>query len=130
MHDTKSDRVRDTIQGEPAVNGELGRTAIFETPTHDVVHLQVHSDDLHRLNRKLSVLPHTDTQPSYCPHVTLAYVKKGLGQKYIGRADLEGTPFKADELTFSGRTGDRDWIFLRRDLSNSLTAAPSLASSI
>lgn len=113
LHDSHPTKVRGVLEGEPAVEGELGRTAIFETPDYDVVHLQVHSPDLHRLNRKLSVLPHTDTRPSYHPHVTLAFVKKGMGQKYADRADLEGTPFRGSMVTFSGRTGDRDWISLR-----------------
>ena len=35
-----------------------------------------------KMNFKLSQLPYEKTFPSYEPHCTIAYVKKGMGEKY------------------------------------------------
>jgi 2'-5' RNA ligase len=35
------------------------------------------------INEKLSILPHTTDFPDYNPHITIAYVKKGKGKKYV-----------------------------------------------
>jgi 2'-5' RNA ligase len=37
---------------------------------------------LEEVNKRLSELPNSNQFPEYKPHITIAYVKKGLGQKY------------------------------------------------
>jgi 2'-5' RNA ligase len=57
---------------------------IFENKDCDVIKMNVESDSLNELNKQLSQLPHTtNIIPDYKPHLTIAYVKKGLGSKYI-----------------------------------------------
>lgn len=34
-------------------------------------------------NKKLSKLPNSNTFPNYIPHMTIGYLKKGKGQKYV-----------------------------------------------
>jgi N12 class adenine-specific DNA methylase len=48
-----------------------------------------------------------DKFDTYKAHVTLAYVKKGLGQKYVGRSDLAGQHIRLDRLVFSSKTGEQ-----------------------
>jgi len=95
----------------------LGRTSIFPggpDKDYDVVKIDVDSPELHSLNATLSDgLPHTDTYPVYKPHVTVAYVKKGLGTQYAGRRDLDGASVRASHLTFSPTKGPRVHIPLR-----------------
>lgn len=67
----------------------------------DVLKIDVISDDLEYLNELLSSLPHTDTHPTYQPHVTLAYVVPGSGAKYVGDSTFAGREFIADEIVFS-----------------------------
>jgi len=75
--------------------------AAFQNDEYDVLYARVESDDLYRLNAKLSELCCTTTHPTYTPHATVAYLNPGLADKYIrrfGGISLRGT---ADTLTFS-----------------------------
>lgn len=40
---------------------------------------------LQKLNGQLSKFPHTNKFPDYHPHLTIAYLKKGTGQKYVDK---------------------------------------------
>jgi 2'-5' RNA ligase len=85
----------------------LGVTAIFEADEHDVVYVAVESEDLVLLNKIISErLAVTDTHPEYIPHVTLAYMKKGEGQKYAGAETLVGTSVTFDAIVFSDVDGN------------------------
>jgi 2'-5' RNA ligase len=57
--------------------------SLFEGDGFDVVKMDVKSDILHKINGDLSKLPNEDKHPIYHPHLTLEYVKKGLGKKFI-----------------------------------------------
>ncbi len=99
--------VSNLFDGEKPITLTLGKTAVFpgaeKGPGYDVVIAEVDSPDLHRLNAKIT--DNADVEPSahpeYKPHVTLAYVKKGLGEKYAGRTDFEGKKYTFDGVTFS-----------------------------
>jgi 2'-5' RNA ligase len=57
--------------------------SLFENEDFDVVKFDVKCKELEKLNEKLSKLPNEDSYPDYHPHLTLAYVKKGLGKKFV-----------------------------------------------
>jgi len=68
------------------------------------VKLDVDSPDLRRLNKKIAAREHTDTHGTYEPHITLAYVKPGLGEKYAGKATaLTGQELTLNSIVFSGK---------------------------
>lgn len=63
-----------------AVNG----VSIFENKEFDVVKLSIEENPLIiELNKRLCNLPNSNEFPEYKPHITIAYVKKGLGKKYV-----------------------------------------------
>lgn len=64
------------------INITIDGIDIFENQDYDVVKLNVESEELRHLNKLCSELPHTTDYPDYKPHMTLAYVQKGLGSKY------------------------------------------------
>jgi hypothetical protein len=107
LHTNNVADVRRVLAGEPPITVRLGKTSLFpakEGAAYDVVKVDVDSPDLHRLNKKIAdALPHTDTHPTYKPHVTLAYVKPGAGKKYVGRTDLAGRTMTVGAVTFSGK---------------------------
>lgn len=90
-----------TVAAKLATNGPVavpvGEVSIFETPKYDVVKVDVGSPGLRRMNRLLKQVPHVDTHPEFKPHITLAYVKKGEGKKYVGMK----TPLYGDALAFA-----------------------------
>lgn len=106
-----SDSIRELLERGATLT--LGKTAIFESEegSHangaDVVYVEVDSDDLKLLNKTISeALPVSDTHPDYVPHITLAYVKKGEGQKYAGDETLAGTVVTFSAIQYSDTEGE------------------------
>lgn len=90
------------VKGFGAVSLTIGKTDYFSSEDFDVVYLAVTSADLMRLNALISSsLKVTDTHPEYVPHITLAYVKAGEGEKYKGLALSTNNPLLLSALTFS-----------------------------
>jgi hypothetical protein len=87
IHDTVTDEqiqncFQDTTEEDFKV--KISGVSLFENPEFDVVKLEVvKTPILEEVNKKLSELPNSNQFPEYKPHITIAYVKKGLGQKYI-----------------------------------------------
>lgn len=62
---------------------EIENIDLFENENFDVVKFNIKkTEQLQRIFDALSELPNENTYPDYKPHMTIAYVKKGLGQKY------------------------------------------------
>ena len=74
--------------------------SIFENDEFDVVKLDVDSKLLTKLNGIMKELPNTSTYPEYHAHITIAYVKKGKGKKYIKKFSKEQTLI-GDKLVYS-----------------------------
>jgi hypothetical protein len=87
IHDTVSDEeILNCFKGfkEDDFKVQLDGVSIFENPEFDVVKLGVVlTPRIKEINKRLSELPNSNQFPEYKPHVTLAYVKKGLGKKYV-----------------------------------------------
>lgn len=115
LHTDDWQDVEDAVRGFGPVSVTLGDTSIFAAHENesqrggadfDVVKIDVEGDRLRQLNRLLADrLPHTDSFPEYRPHVTLAYVMPGEGQKYVGMSDLRGTDCHFTTLVFSNQDG-------------------------
>lgn len=69
--------------------------SIFDNDEYDVLKFSVSSPTLHKLNGIMKKLPHQETFPVYKPHITIGYLKKGEGKKYIqDDIDLKLKPCK------------------------------------
>lgn len=113
LHTMKSGDVAPVLAGEKPIMLTLGKTSVFvgadkkipgtDKPVpYDVVTVEVNSPDLARLNKKLTdKTENTTTFNEYKPHITLAYVKSGEGQKYAGKTDFAGQQYTFDDVTFS-----------------------------
>ncbi len=66
---------------------KLHNASLFENQydvlKFDVGYTEEGNNFLHACNDSLCKLPHTNSYPDYHPHMTIAYIKKGLGQKYV-----------------------------------------------
>lgn len=69
----------------------LGALNVFEHEDQDVLYIELVGAGLVRLHNEIAKLPFSrpQTHSRYVPHLTLAYLKKGAGRKFIGQ-----TPFK------------------------------------
>lgn len=84
--------------------------SIFENDKFDVIKFDVESPELRKLNEIFSNLPNHDEHPTYNPHMTIAYVKKGMGKKFIkSPAKFAKIPVKS--IVYSDR-GNRSYINL------------------
>ena len=115
LHTEDAEEVRKIVESEPPITAKLGKTSLFpDRGDGEVVKVDIESEDLRRINKKIAdALEVTDTYPDYNPHVTLAYVKPGKGDKYSGLSDLEGTEITFDQIAFSGKDGSKVEIELK-----------------
>lgn len=87
-----------------ATNLELKGTKIslFENEKFDVVKIEIEpTEELLALRNAVMKLPHTLTYKDFKPHMTLAYVKSGMGKKYVMDFKGKHLKLKSDKLVFS-----------------------------
>jgi hypothetical protein len=108
LHTNDPHDVAMALEGQGPVRLRFGKTTMFsrEDKDYDVVKVDVESQDLHRLNERITAHAAlsggvTDTHPTYEPHATVAYVKRGLGEKYCGMVWLDGHECLIDTVWFS-----------------------------
>lgn len=65
---------------------EIKGASCFENEKFDVLKFDVDGEDLHRLNGVMrESFPYTNDYPDYHPHMTIAYLKPGMGKKYVSK---------------------------------------------
>ena len=74
--------------------------SIFNNPKFDVVKLDIESPQLEEMRMKVEGLPNKITFRDYKPHMTIAYVLRGRGNKYVHtfKKPLE---FESTDIIFS-----------------------------
>ena len=111
LHTADAEEVRALLADEPPITVTLGKTSFFpnsESDNGDVLKVDVDSPDLRRLNKKIAdALEVTDTHPGYTPHVSIAYLKPGLGKQYAGDESLQGQTVTLDSVRFSSKDGQQ-----------------------
>lgn len=91
---------------------EIDGIGFFSGKDYDVVKMNVKSDKLTELNSKLTKLPHTTDYPDYHPHITMSYVLKGNGQKYVN-PNFHLRFNRIDKIVYSKTNGEELEIPLR-----------------
>jgi 2'-5' RNA ligase len=92
--DVMPTEIEEVVKDAGPVTIELGSITRFESEKHDVIKVDVDGGSIYDLNKKLVEAFQgrvTNKFPEYHPHLTLAYVKKGL------------YPELNDDPTFFGR---------------------------
>lgn len=114
LHTNDVEQVRSALsKAKGPIELTFGKTAIFDAEEYDVLYVEVHSPDLHALNQALRSLPVTNSYSEYTPHATVAYLKKGLGDKYTYDYSLYGLKATVDSVRFSPAEGDDRDVQLR-----------------
>jgi len=84
-------------------NVEIKRVSIFENEKFDVVKFDVDGKELRSLNEIFCKLPnHDEYKDEYRPHMTLAYLKKGFGKKFI-KTPTKTAKIKIETIVYSDR---------------------------
>jgi len=114
--------------GRP-IRAMLGTFNIFEHEERDVLYIEVIGDSIRELHQKIAKLPNSrpPTRPNYIPHLTVAYLKKGAGRRYVGI-----TPFRmvisARGLTVIDASGAEQTV--KPESQDELTREPILMAGL
>ena len=103
LSDSWSD-VIPALRGIRSIEAMLGDISMFENPGKpDVLKIEVISSDLVELNKRVceTVECANTGYSEYNHHITIAYVNKGKGHKFIGSKTFNGFLFAANSLIFS-----------------------------
>lgn len=95
-----TEQVKAALDGLDCKEVEITGMSLFENDK-DVLKLDVKvSKGLLALRKAVMELPNTQSFPDYKPHVTLAYLKKGIGKKYLPSKEFTYR-MKVEEIIFS-----------------------------
>jgi 2'-5' RNA ligase len=85
---------------------------IFENEEFDVVKFNINPQgSLQSLFNEFMKLPNSCTYTDYSPHITIAYVKKGCGQKYINdKFQVKVDDF--DRVCYSMPNGEKTYFYI------------------
>lgn len=88
---------------EGPIKVKLGKISKFDPEKYDVIKIEVESPSLHEMHNKIkdSLGVPGETYPEYKPHLTLAYVKKGMGDDLIGEEPFAGLEFDLTKFDYS-----------------------------
>jgi len=109
--------VKEILNSVRKVKASIVGVDVFrpEEKDYDVLILRADSPDLALLNEELKQLPNESTHPVYQPHITIAYLKRGKGEKYRNlTTGLEGEPLEFDVVKFSNLEGKKTNINLEK----------------
>ena len=72
----------------------------------NVLKMNVKSEKLNELNKLATRLPHTSTYPDYKPHLTIAYLTKGNGNKFVN-SNFNLKIDTIDKIVYSKTNGEK-----------------------
>lgn len=126
----KDSDVEEILSSYTKIHFAISGIGIFEHELYDVVKFDIVSEDCSNINDQLKKLPYKNDFPNYEPHMTLAYVKKGLGNKY--KEDF-GTPLiftdYSTKVKLSKSTGEKIIFDLTDNLiQQEITSSAMIAS--
>jgi|APGre2960657373_1045057.scaffolds.fasta_scaffold00038_29 2'-5' RNA ligase len=95
--------IKQSIVEEGLFNCILGDIKLFTTNSKfDVLYVEITNNDIIDVNKKLSKNIDFDNFYSFfIPHVTICYMKKGIGEKFLGNKYFNGKSFNVRELIYS-----------------------------
>ena len=114
IHEETPQNVLQCIQNTGNITINYGKISLFEgNPSYDVVKIDVFGDALYRMNELITRnVVSTDRYPIYSPHVTIAYIKKGIGKKFLNDETFDKLTDEASNALFTSINGKEYYINL------------------
>jgi 2'-5' RNA ligase len=112
LHDDVTlDQIKEVVNEFDYTNLILHNASLFENQydvlKFDVGYSKEEDKFLHECNEALTKLPHTNDFPDYHPHATIAYIKKGLGEKYTEKLKDQEYTVKPSHIVYSEANGTK-----------------------
>jgi len=102
------------LSGKDKVKVKLKEISLFENKDYDVLKFDIDSSDLHKLNEALrEKFPYKNDHPDYHPHMTIAYLKPGLGKKYAKKLK-KNIVFESDSFVYSYPPNEKYYFNLKK----------------
>lgn len=97
---------------------ESKKISIFENEEFDVVKIEIIPNNTLLQLRKIliNILPNTQTFKDYNPHMTISYVKKGKGKKYIEKFK-EPIKFNFNKIVYSDSNHEKEFFKLNESMA-------------
>ena len=121
LHDDeiKDCDVFDIVMKEEYPDLLLVKPSLFENDEYDVLKFDVKYPKkeeriLHKVNKELmDKFPFTSDFPDYHPHCTIAYLKKGMGKKYVKLFKDDEICVHPNKIVYSKSNGDKKIKYLK-----------------
>lgn len=95
--------IKDCLVEEKCFNCLMGEICCFTTNAKfDVLYIEIKNDEIRKLNSNISKnIKFNDFYMIYTPHITICYLKKGMGEKFLGSKYFNDKSFHVGELIYS-----------------------------
>lgn len=115
LHDDELDKnkVIQTVKGFEYPSVTAHNVSLFQNEDYDVLKFDINGSGLHAANKELRKFPYTNSYPDYHPHMTIGYLKKGTGQKYVDRMKGHTHELKPTHIVYSHPDGSKDKVKLK-----------------
>ena len=110
----KIDDVEEILNQHTFGTCTLKNASLFENE-YEVLKFDVEGDNLHEANKALCQLPYENSYPDYKPHTTIAYLKKGTGNKYCEMMKGDEYRLVPTHAVFSQPDGTKNKISIKID---------------
>ena len=105
--DVSLEQVREKLEGFDFGECLAHNISLFENEKFDVLKFDVKGDNLHGANKALCELPYSSDYPDYHPHMTVAYLKPGKGNKYLTILNSQEHSLKPLHIVYSMTDGSK-----------------------
>lgn len=84
LHDNVTDEdIEHVIENHVFDTCKAHNLSCFENDLYDVLKFDIDGNGLFKINDELKQFPYTTEYPNYHPHMTIAYLKPGMGKNYV-----------------------------------------------
>jgi hypothetical protein len=117
LHSDSAEKALRHFRGQSPVFCFIKGVSIFEPDgkPYDVVKFDITGGRMQQLHKTITdAEPHTKTFADYHPHLTIAYVKRGTGKKYLGKKTAwDGKRLMGTRMRFStADCSEKTWMAL------------------
>lgn len=109
LHSNNLDEIYESLELGDDIKATLGKMSFFENDKYNVLKIDVQSDELNALNKKLTnSMDYTNDYPDYKAHMTIAYLNKECDMsKYKDNTLFEGIEVLFPFVKISGPEAEK-----------------------
>lgn len=107
-------KVKEVLKKYKPFKVRLGLVTSFkDNKEYDVLKIDIEASDIQKMHYDIEKhVDNDNSYPTYAPHATLGYLKKGFVDNYIGDETFRGVEFLADVVSFCDHDGKKIKIHL------------------